>query len=109
MVTARLAVEVGESCAAAVTVTVCPMGGVSGGLYTPLALIEPSVAFPPKIPRPPTGPTYQRITSVVPPVSVALKVTVFAGPDDTVTAEDGEVIATIGAGVMVTAEVAETF
>lgn len=32
MVTARLAVEVGESCAAAVTVTVWPVGGVSGGL-----------------------------------------------------------------------------
>ena len=69
----------------------------------------PSVAFPPKTPRPPTGPTDQRIVSVVPPVSVALKVTVFAVPESTVTGAEGEVIATIGAGVIVTAEVADTF
>ena len=85
------------------------MGGVSGGLYTPLALIVPSVAFPPKTPRPPTGPTYQRMMSVVPPVSVALKVTVFAEPEDIVKGAEGEVIVTTGAGVMVTVEVAETF
>jgi hypothetical protein len=45
---------------------------------------------------------------VVPPVSVAVKVTVFADPDATVTGADGEVIATTGAGVMVTVEVAKT-
>jgi len=46
---------------------------------------------------------------VVPPVSVALNVTVFAAPEVTVTGAEGEVIATVGAGVMVTAEVAATF
>ena len=69
----------------------------------------PSVAFPPKTPRPPTGPTYQRIVLVVPPVSVALKVTVFAAPEGIVTGAEGDVIVTTGAGATVTAEVAETF
>ena len=69
----------------------------------------PSVAFPPKTPRPPTGPTYQRILLVVPPVSVALKVTVFALPDSTVTGAEGEVMVTTGAAAMVTVEVANTF
>jgi hypothetical protein len=44
-----------------------------------------------------------------PPVSVALKFTVFADPEATVTGPAGEVIATIGAGVIVTVEVAKTF
>ena len=69
----------------------------------------PSVALPPNTPSPPTGPTYQRMIPVVPPVSVALKFTVFALPEDTVTGAEGEVIVTTGAGVIVTAEVAETF
>lgn len=69
----------------------------------------PSVAFPPKTPRPPTGPTYQRTVLAVPPVSVAVKFTVFAEPEGTITGAEGEVIVTTGAGVMVTAEVAETF
>jgi len=46
---------------------------------------------------------------VVPPVSVAVKFTVFAAPEDTVTGAEGEVIMTTGAGVIVTVEVAETF
>lgn len=65
--------------------------------------------FPPGAGVPPTGPTDQRMTLVVPPVSVALKVTVFAEPAGIVTGADGEVMATIGAGAMVTVEVAETF
>ena len=80
----------------------------------PVALIVPSVVFPPKTPSPPTGPTSQRIVSVVPPVSVAVKVRVFAVPEVAgmgVLQGDvqGDVIDTAGAGVMVTAEVAETF
>jgi hypothetical protein len=46
---------------------------------------------------------------VDPPVSVALKFTVFAVPEDTVTGAEGEVIFTTGAAVIVTVEVAETF
>jgi hypothetical protein len=46
---------------------------------------------------------------VVPPVSVALKFTVFAVPEGTVTGAEGEVIVTTGAGVIVTVEVANTF
>ena len=85
----------------------------------------PSVAFPPNTPRPPTGPTYQRIVLVVPPVSVAVKVRVFAAPEvalviqvggvgeelvqDCEVLVDGEVIVTLGAGVIVTVEVAKTF
>lgn len=69
----------------------------------------PSVAFPPKTPSPPIGPTDQRIVLVAPPVSVALNVTVFAVPEVTVTGEEGEVIVTTGAGTIVTAEVAATF
>ena len=119
--TNRLAIEVGASCAAAETVTILPMGGVSGGLYTPLALMVPSVAFPPKIPRPPAGPTYQRTVVVVPPVSEAVKVTLLAAPDVAavtqagivgeveVLVQDGELMVTTGAGTMVTVEVAKTF
>jgi hypothetical protein len=40
---------------------------------------------------------------------VALKFTVFAVPEVTVTGAEGEVIVTTGAGVMVTVEVANTF
>src|SRR5258708_36292862 len=73
-----------------------------------------SVVLPARTPRPPTGPTSQRIVLVDPPVSVAAKVTVFAVPEVTwmgVAQGDmqGEVMATVGAGVMVTVEVAETF
>lgn len=112
----------GASCADAVTITVWPMGGVGGGLYTPLALIVPSVAFPPKTGRPPTGPTDQRMIFVVPPVSVAVNVIVFALPDvasvtqigdgggETVLLQGaGEEICTVGAGEIVTAEVAARF
>src|SRR6266851_8834921 len=95
----------------------------------PLASIVPSVAFPPNTPSPPTGPTYQRIVVVVPPVSVAVKVTLLAVPEVAgVTQaggvgeaevlvqggvlgelEPGELIVTTGAAVMVTVDVAKTF
>jgi len=64
----------------------------------------PRRAFPLSAPS-----TDQRIVLVEPPVSVALKVTVFAAPEGTVTGPVGEVIITTGAGVMVTVEVAERF
>jgi hypothetical protein len=75
----------------------------------PLAVIVPNVGFPPKTPRPPTGPTYQRIVLVDPPVSVAVNVTGLAEPDGIVMGADGEVIVTTGAGVIVTVAEAPTF
>ena len=69
----------------------------------------PNVEFPPKTPRPPTGPTYQRILSTVLPVSWAVNVTVFIGPAGIVTGEEGEVMVTTGAGTTVTVEVAVRF
>src|ERR1700719_33016 len=85
------------------------MGGVNGGVYTPFALIVPKVEFPPKIPKPPTGPTYHKITSVDPPVSLALKFMTFAEPALTVTGAEGEVMVTAGAGVIATEAEANTF
>ena len=69
----------------------------------------PKVELPPKTPKPPTGPTYHNITSVDPPVSVALKFTGFAEPALIVTGAEGEVIVTAGAGVTATVADADTF
>jgi hypothetical protein len=69
----------------------------------------PYVEFPPKTPKPPTDPTYQRIIPVDPPVSLAVKSITFAVPALTVTGAEGEVMATTGAGVIATVAVADTF
>src|SRR5579864_631782 len=75
------ALEVGASWAETVTVTTCPIGGVAGALKTPFASIVPSVALPPSIGSPPTGPTDHVSVLVVPPVSVPLNATVLAVPE----------------------------
>lgn len=96
----------------------------------PLALMKPSVAFPPSIGRPPTGPTDQVTVVTVPPVSEPVKEMLLAGPDVTGRTQfagggaagtalveafvqfvepDVPEMLTVGAGVIVTVELAESF
>jgi hypothetical protein len=73
----------------------------------PLASIVPSVALPPRMGLVPAAPTYQSSSVVAAPVTVDVKVFVLAVPEGIVQ-EVGEIV-TIGGGVIVTVEVADTF
>ena len=88
------ATDDGKAFEDAVMVTVEPIGGVFGAVYTPAAEIVPTVALPPRVPF-----TSQFTVVSVAPVTVPVKVFVFALPAAKV-AEVGETV-TVGAAVMV--------
>jgi hypothetical protein len=101
-VTTALAEASGKSRETAVTFTVDPTGGVGGAVYRPLELIVPNVALPPDTPF-----TDQSTFEVVVPVTVEVNAFVFAVPDVIVKVV-GETV-TVGAAMIVTTDVADTF
>ena len=94
--------DVGKSCEAAVTVTVEPIGGVFGAVYSPAPEIVPNVEFPPNTPF-----TSQSTLVVGAPVTVDMNVILLAVPDVRLPVP-GEMV-TVGGGMIVTTEVTDNF